>query len=445
MPAALTELLTRRWFALWGLLLAMLAIGGRGFAYVGLPPLFVSEITLALGAAVFLLQPRWRQALRQPTAVLILALMALGIVHTVPYLGEHGLDAARDYMLFGYAATALFVACVVMSRPQLLGLALRRYQGFAKVFLVVMPLLWLLFQAAGDAMPTWPWADHVGLVELKPGDAAVHVGAVAALCILGLFRGRSLFWMGLLCLLVGITGAVTRAGLVSFALAFGVAFAFRPRSQWAVRLVVVMAVIVTLAAVTDVSFKVEGREREFSARQLLLNVTSTFVSSGGAGDLDQTKTWRLEWWEKIWGYTVEGPHFWTGKGFGVNLATDDDFQVFEDESLRSPHNATFTVLARTGVPGLVLWGAVNAAFLYVVANGYLSARHRGEPAWAMFFVFLLSYYAALTFNASFDVFFEGPMGGVWFWSVVGLGYAGAWVFERHPEVLHDPALEPREG
>ena len=77
--------------------------------------------------------------------------------------------------------------------------------------------------------------------------------------------------------------------------------------------------------------------------------------------LEGTKEFRLRWWSDIINYTINGPYFWTGKGFGINLADDDGFQVYADHSLRAPHNGHIEILARTGVPGLILWILMNAA------------------------------------------------------------------------------------
>ena len=43
-------------------------------------------------------------------------------------------------------------------------------------------------------------------------------------------------------------------------------------------------------------------------------------------------------------------------------------------------------------------------------------------------------------NASFDVFIEGPMGGIWFWTIYGIGLAAMWCFKYRPYVLSDQAL-----
>ncbi len=445
LSAATVELLTRRWVVLWAILLAGLAIGGRGFAYIGLPPLFISELVVVSGVGILLLQPRWKQLLGQPTVLLIVALLTWGLLQTLPYLDRYRIDAVRDYMIVGYGVVGITVAGVFMSRPELLAWLLGRYQVFAKVFLCVMPMLWFLDRYEGDAMPRWPWAD-VPIVNLKPGDMPVHLGAIAALSLVGLFRGRSLGWTLLLVMLVALTGSVSRGGLVAFTVAFAVGFAARPDSRWAWRAGVVVVLLFATALATDVSVKMEGRDREFSARQLVLNFASVF-NSDDQGDLDDTKTWRLEWWKEIVNYTVTGEYFWTGKGFGVNLADADGFQVMADNSLRSPHNGHLTILGRAGVPGLALWCAVQAAWLLGLLNAYLTARRRGrriDHRWAMWFALLLAYWTALMFNAAVDVYFEGPMGGIWYWSIIGLGVASVYLYHHHPQALDHPHATPQE-
>jgi hypothetical protein len=120
---------------------------------------------------------------------------------------------------------------------------------------------------------------------------------------------------------------------------------------------------------------------------------------------------------------VHGPLFWTGKGFGVNLADDDGFQVESDGSLRSPHSVNMTILARSGVPGLVVWVTLNLAFAVTVLAGYFRARAASQQRWASVHAWVLAYWLALVMNGSFDVYFESPSGGIWFWSVLGFGLA----------------------
>ena len=69
---------------------------------------------------------------------------------------------------------------------------------------------------------------------------------------------------------------------------------------------------------------------------------------GGSSDpiLEGTKAWRLRWWDQIVEYTIDGDVLLDGKGFGINLADSDGFQVHADGSLRAPHNGHIEILAQ---------------------------------------------------------------------------------------------------
>lgn len=446
----LRRTLTVRWLAVWMLLLAGLAMGGKGTAYIGVAPIFISEVVLFCGCVLLLFQHRWRELLLMPTVVFILAFIVLGAARTLPYLGTYRFDALRDGVLYGYGMMALVIAGILISRPELLAWVLRKYRGFARVFLLVMPVFWIAGQVLKDAMPVWPNTSDVPIIDLSPGDAPVHLGGVVAFAIVGLFRPEfmrlpkqllGVLWPLMTLVLAAIAGAVSRGGLVSFLLACSAGFTMRPKSHWARNLLLAVAVVLPIVVLIDPQVPMPGRSREFSVRQLVLNVTS-IVGSDEEGDLDETKAWRLRWWGKIVDYTLYGEYFWQGKGFGVNLANSDGFQVeFDNTPLRSPHNGHLTVLARMGVPGLVLWIMIQGSWLYAMLNSYVRARQRGDVTWMMVFVFLVAYWLALNFNAAFDVYFEGPMGGLWFWSVVGFGLAAAWVYEHRPELLHTDEFE----
>ncbi len=128
-----------------------------------------------------------------------------------------------------------------------------------------------------------------------------------------------------------------------------------------------------------------------------------------------TIRWRLMWWRAIVGYTFRGPYFLSGKGFGVNLADADGFQPEKNHGLRDPHNVFMTFLARSGVPGLALF----VILIGTVSWNLLTAWRRSDGEERRLNVWLLAYLTAMLVNACFDVYVENPMGGVWFWSLVG--------------------------
>ena len=183
-----------------------------------------------------------------------------------------------------------------------------------------------------------------------------------------------------------------------------------------------------------------GKNRELSFDQIVTNVASTFGDVGADG-LDSTKEWRTDWWKDIVDDTVAGPYFWDGKGFGLNLAEYYGYNV-GDRSLRSPHNAHMTILARMGVPGLALWIFAQGAWGLAIFNGYYKTRRSGDKRWNGLFLFLGAYWLAFLINSSFDVFLEGPMGGIWFWSLYGVGIGALWIFKHQPQVLWQADAEP---
>src|SRR5205823_258253 len=128
---------------------------------------------------------------------------------------------------------------------------------------------------------------------------------------------------------------------------------------------------------------------------------------------------------------------WTGKGFGINLADDDGFQVNDDHSLRSPHNGHLMILARAGVPGLALWSIVQLGWAATIGSALRHSIRRCRHEWAGVFLLLLAYWLALAINGAFDVFLEGPMGGIWFWSIYGIGLAALWIYKHQPELLRE--------
>lgn len=195
---------------------------------------------------------------------------------------------------------------------------------------------------------------------------------------------------------------------------------FRRSSRWA-KLVFLSLFLISLGIITDLRFNY-GSSRIVSVRQYAENLKSIVSDDPELGRLAGTKEWRQMWWTEIVHYTLFGPYFWTGKGYGINLANDDGFTGSGGE-LRSPHNGHLTVLARSGVPGAVLWILLQAVFGLSVFTAHFRARAAGLFWLARLDAWILAYWTAFMVNGSFDVYLEGPQGGIWFWSLIGLGIA----------------------
>ncbi len=421
-------------YVLWhaGMLLGY-ALFSRSFAYVGVPPLFVGEIMILVGLAALVRAGRAGPILSQPAAWLMVALVALAAYRTVPYLSEYGVDAIRDFMMIGYAVYAIIVGGIVVACPERLLTLVEKYRVFAVVMVSLVWIVYLISKIAPESVPFLPWTGNARIIEAKGGDIMVHLCAITVFAVLGMME-RKPWFMFALAANTAIVVASNRGGMLAYAIGFAIAYAMRPPEARVGRLVYAFVLFAALGVLIGPLAQLQGTSRSISVDQIVLNVTSIF----GQGDegLDGTRKWRLQWWTKIWDGTVHGPYFWTGRGFGINLAVADGFDVIKE--LRSPHNGHMTVLARMGVPGFVLWLSMLGLWTASIFAAWLRARRAGRHRWMALFAFLTAYMAAIHVNASFDVFLEGPMGGIWFWTVFGLGLAAIRIQITHPDLFTRP-------
>ena len=428
-----------KWFARC---LAFILFGygviGRGFAYLGFNPLFVGELVLGLGILAMFSSRHLGEVLKTGTARWLAIFLGWSALMTLPYIPQYGMMALRDGVLWGYGVFGLIVASVVMASPRIMRWMLVRYRMFALAFLLTAWAMWTISSMELLKWVTVPGTE-VGFFNIKGGDQLVHLAAIAAFVSVGMSRHRMLMLAGILFNFAFLLTS-KRAGMVAFVLAFGVLVMMNPPRLKLAGIVYAGLLGVSLLLLLNPRIDLGG-DREISVEQMTDNVVSTFDKSGSS-TLDETKSWRLDWWTKIVNYSMTPRYIMTGKGYGINLATDDGFQVREDKSLRSPHNAHLNVLARSGVPGFLLWLLVHGTWFLSMLRGAFAAKRKNLYQWHGIFCFLMCYWIALNANASFDVFLEGPMGGIWLWSVMGFGIAARYHFDRSPEIALDAVPVP---
>jgi len=416
------------------------ALFGRGLAHVGVPPIYVGEAVLLLGVVAMLFSVRTLRG--GPIRLLIIAFMFWGALRTIPYIGQYGVDAFRDAVTWGYALFALFVSLMVTPRmfPRILGV----YRAVIPFYLIWVPITLIASRVA----PGYPGGIDA-LIAPKPGDMGVLLAGIAAFALLGLYSARpkprvpeSLMWL-LWLPAAAVVAIFNRGGMVAMVTAGAALFFLRLPRRWLPPVFMTVLITVLLVAVDP---KVDiGQGRTLSVGQVYDNVTSLITDTGDPA-LEGTKEFRLKWWSDIINYTVFGPYFWTGKGFGINLADADGFQVYADHSLRAPHNGHLEILARTGVPGLLLWILLNAAIGIGLLRAANRARAMGRTRWVAIDGWLFVAWAAALVNASFDPSLQGPHAGIWFWSMVGLAIAAIEASTR-PVADEEPeaALAPGTG
>lgn len=416
-----------------GLLLTGYVILGRGFAYFGAPPLFVGEMVLGLAVLALLYSiGKWRIDL---ISGVIILMMTLGALRTLPYIGEHGISALRDAVLWGYAFFALAVAAVL--RRHHVDEIVHWYGKLVPVIILLAPFA-MFARTVAAQIPNTPGTD-VPLIDVKPGDMGVHLAGAGAFLLLGLWSRRSEYRSVLEIVLwpiwlvgIAMSGSFNRGGLTAAMSAVAVTLLLSPTRKITTA---IFAAALLITAVAFVNPSVElTRGRDVSLGQLATNVSSLIVDTG-RGDLEGTREWRIDWWTDIVNYTVRGEYFWTGKGFGINLADSDGYQVMEDGSLRAPHSSHMSVLARMGVPGAAVWIILQLGFGIAIVSAIFRAQRRQDQFWGLVLIWIFAYWLAMIVNSSFDVYLEGPQGGIWFWAIFGLGIAAVRM-EREEDEAH---------
>lgn len=86
------------------------------------------------------------------------------------------------------------------------------------------------------------------------------------------------------------------------------------------------------------------------------------------------------------------------------------------------------ILARAGVPGLVLWSLLLVSWGVMMLKTMFAARSRGHQQWAELFLFITCYAVSVIICSSFDVVLEGPQQGIWFWCLFGFGIGSVMVY-----------------
>jgi hypothetical protein len=412
------------------------ALLGKGFAYIGLPPLFIGEITLLAGIAVLLGTKCFVASLTALPSLLLVLTMSWVLARTIPYIGAYGIDALRDSVVVFYGIFAFIVIALLMEDGNRVSVIVQYYETFTTGFVFAIPLVFLVQRYMANYIPNVPWS-NIPMIWISPGELNVHLTGAVVFALVG-FRRISGAWLICLIVALAMASASSRGALLAFVVP--VVFAVVVLGKLRELAMIVFAGLAIFAAAYGLEATLTtyheasySEERSLSAHQIADNVASIVGNSNeqAAG----TETWRLDWWNIIMRDTLFGPHFWDGRGFGLNLAVADGF---EDGShpdlpvLRSPHNVNMTILARSGVPGLTLWLMFIVSWLYFVLQAMWTARQERRKEWAALFLFTACYAASFIINASFDVALEGPVQGIWFWSVIGFGIGAVFVFRCQP-------------
>jgi hypothetical protein len=406
------------------------AVMGKGFAYLGYPPVLVGELTFLAGIFFLLRSGCLVAVFAFGPSLLLAAIMSWTLLRTLPFVGTYGFDALRDSVIIMYGGFSFIVAALLIEDCRRINTLVRYYRIFLGIYVPAVPFLFPLGFYFGDDILRVP-GTTVSLIWLGPGEVGTHLAGAAVFTLAG-FRKPTPVWTACLLAALVMASAVSRAAMLAFIVPVVLAALVLGKARMFAIIIPIGLMLLATTYLLETSFSSyreaqTSTERRVSSVQLVENAASILGRSGE--QTESTKEWREKWWNIIVDNTVRGPYFWTGRGFGVNLGFEDGFgNPHNERPLRSPHNGHVTILARAGIPGAALWGVFLAAWFGTLLHTMLLARRRGQAEWAGLLLFVACYAASCVINATFDVALEAPMQGIWFWCLIGSGIGATMIY-----------------
>src|SRR5215471_13500448 len=130
--------------------LAGYALLGKGFAYLGISPLFIGEIALGLGLCVIFRGGCTLAMLATIPSLLLTALFALVMTEALASVPAYGIDAIRDSVIMLYGLFAFIVIALILEKPERLDWTLRTYGRFAWLYGMVGGIVYFLGAQLSD-------------------------------------------------------------------------------------------------------------------------------------------------------------------------------------------------------------------------------------------------------------------------------------------------------
>ena len=387
---------------------ALYAYFNKGVAYS-----FLTELTLVIGVGLILIDLKNYVFLLNKGTKLIIFFIAVTCLSVLLNISRYPLyDVLQDASMFIYAAFVFIVFYFRDIREQFMQLIFLVYKYYPTVvFVSFLMVSYIPFFQQFTLFGEFP------LLLYKFGDMSVHLLITTLLLLCGQIKMSKrflLFNTFIIIYLFLIIAAYNRAGMLTYLsgmLIFLLTYRKRFSSATIFSYARIIPVVLLLVLIPYANTKVEEnfQGRTVGLEQLKQNVVSIF-STDLDGSLTDNKVWRLAWWYTIITESLQPKNFFFGKGVGVNLALINDINV-ENETLRAPHSFHLNILARFG------W-IVFAIWIYWIIY-HVKKIKISQPE---FLVICLIIMAAFLINASFDVYLEGPMGAMPFWTWIGILY-----------------------
>ncbi|MEI6264150.1 MAG: O-antigen ligase family protein [Sphingobacteriia bacterium] len=404
------------------LVYALYAYFNKGIAYS-----YLAEMLLVIGLIWVLKDLRKIEIIWNRSMQLLVTFLLISVIYILRGLGKYPLiEVIRDSFMINYAA---FVLVLILMKDHVEYLKNGLYRIYA--LYPVIALISFLLISYVPFFEKFALFSGYPLLLYKYNDMGVHLLITSLLMLNGnikINKKQAIVNAIIIIYLIMVVSAYNRSGMVAYIAGIVIFYFYTKSSNIKVflkqnirYLPLLIIVAVSLYASTKTQENFQGRKVGLS--QLQENAVS-ILSTNTEGTLNDNKIWRLTWWAKIIDDSFSSAtNFFFGRGFGMSMASVNEI-VTEDDTLRSPHSIHLNLLGRLGYPFFIAW----------VCWMYLLLVNIFKKTASQYSITLLAILSAFIINASFDVYFEGPMGAFPFWTFVGLFYINE-MKEEQPDLL----------
>lgn len=392
------------------LVYALYAFFNKGIAYS-----YLAEILLVIGMVWFIKDLRKVELIWNRSMQLLIAFLVVSVIYIARALGKYPLiDIIRDSFMINYAA---FVLVLLLMKDHVEYLK----QGLYNVYkwYPIIALTSFLLISYTPFFETFSLFGGFPLLLYKYNDMGVHLLITSLLILNGnisISKKHAIVNSIIIIYLILVVSAYNRSGMVAY-IAGAAVFYFYAKNENIKSFVkqnlryLPLLLIIAGSFYTATKVQENFQGRKIGLGQLQENVVS-ILSTDTEGTLNANKVWRLTWWAKIIDDSFSSAtNFFIGRGLGMSMAEVNEI-VTEDDTLRSPHSIHLNLLGRFGYPFFIAW----LCWIYLVLV------HIFKKTATQYSITLLAILSAFIINASFDVYFEGPMGAFPFWTFVGFYY-----------------------
>jgi len=418
---------TRQSSPLWGVLAAFLVIGylvaTRSFAYLGLPPLFISEICLF---AFLLLKSRasisvWMSGLVRTTelsglSVAIYVLLIFGVfelVRGIFLLGLPPLTAAQNLVLNYYPFYIFLGLYAANGRPDRLPRIIRILAWvngvYGIAYIAVLNRIEVLVPNSDVPLFGQPAGSAVAIIGLLCFERRIWTISIPLILNAAVLLGVQVRaeWLGLalgLIIWMVVTKQVRRVAIGAMTIAA----------------LLVVGYIGDIAIPSPVS-RGGAAGSVISARDIIGRAIAPF-DEGLASRYTETADlyagtaeFRTVWWGAIWSSVHADPvTTLIGHGYGYPLARLVP-SLSDRTDIRTPHNVLFYALGYGGWLGVFVLVFFQGALLALL---WRASKTSGQP----FGMILLTMSLGV---ALFSNFFETPLGAIPLYVLLGMSLAPA--------------------